>query len=97
MDERVSLFPKSLLEDLKRLTRMVVVVIDPKSQSPPIRITPPWIIIGIGWVIVYRSKIDLFARNDRISIIHIAERFELFSYDFSCHSDLFPSPEDIRI
>jgi hypothetical protein len=96
MDESVSLFPKSFFEDLKRLM-MMMVVIDPKSQSPPIRITPPWIIIGIGWIIAYRPKIDLFARNDRISIIHIAERFELFSYDFSCHSDFFPSREDIRI
>jgi hypothetical protein len=68
-----------------------MVVMEPKSQ--PIRITPPWVIIGIGLVIVYRPKIDLFARNKGISIIHFAERLDLLAYDFSCNSDFFPSPK----
>ena len=78
---------------------MMMVVMEPKPQSRPVRITPPWVIIGIGigLVIVCRPKIDLFARNKGISIIHFAERLDLLAYDFSCNSDLFPSPKDVGI
>jgi hypothetical protein len=78
---------------------MRVMGIDPKSESPPIRITPPWVIIriGIGLVIGYRPKIDLFARNKGVSIIHFTERFDLLPYHFPCHGDLFSSSEDVRI
>jgi len=78
---------------------MMMVVMEPKPQSRSVRITPPWVIIGIriGLVIVCRPKIDLFARNKGVSIIHFAQRFDLFSYDFSRNSDLFPSPKDVGI
>jgi hypothetical protein len=78
---------------------VMMVVIDPKSESPPIRVTPPRIIIGVGIraVIVFWPEIDLFTRNNEISIIHFTERLDLLSYHFTCHSDLFPSPEDVRI
>jgi hypothetical protein len=77
---------------------MVMVVIHSES-SPPVRITPPGIVIviGIGLVIVFRPKVDLLGGNKGISIIHLAERFDLLSCDFSCHSDLFSSPEDVGI
>jgi hypothetical protein len=76
---------------------MMVMGIDPKSESPPIRITPPWVIIGIGLVIVSWPRIDLFAQNHGISIIHFTERFDLLPYHFPCHGDFFPSSEDVRI
>ena len=68
-------------------------------ESPPVRITPPWVIIvvGIRTVIVFRPKIDLFAHHNGISIIHFTERFDFFSYQFTRYSDLLPSPEDVRI
>jgi hypothetical protein len=92
--------PQIFFYDLRRLT-MMALVIDPRSESPPIRITPPWVIIGIGigigLVIVSWPRIDLFARNHGISIIHFTERFDLLSYHFPCHGDFFPSPEDVRI
>jgi hypothetical protein len=43
---------------------MMMVVIDPKSESSPIRITPPpWIIvvIGVRLVIIFGPKVDLLA------------------------------------
>jgi hypothetical protein len=83
---------------------MMIVVIESESSppvriTPPIRIAPPWIIIviGIGLVIIYRPKIDLFARNNRISIIHFTERFNLLSCHFTRHCDFSPCPKDVRI
>ncbi len=75
------------------------IVITEAESPPPIRITPPWVIIGvgIGTVIVFRPKIDLFARKDGISIIHFAERFDLLSKNFTRHSDLLPTTEEVRI
>jgi hypothetical protein len=80
----------------------VVIIMDTETP-PPIRIpSPPWVIVGvgivgIGAVIVFRPKIDLFARKERISIIHFTERFDLLSLNFTGHGNLFPCPEDIRI
>jgi hypothetical protein len=81
---------------------MVVVI---KSESPPpIRITPPWVIIpprviivGIGTIIVFLPKIDLLAQKKWISIIHLAKRFDLLSKDFTGHGDLPSSAEEVRV
>jgi hypothetical protein len=75
-----------------------VVVIEPEP-TPPIRITPPGIIIvvRIGLIIGYRPKIDFLARNNGVSIMHFTERFDLLSYKITRYGDLFPSPKNIRI
>jgi hypothetical protein len=74
------------------------IVITETDPPPPIRITPPWVIdVWIGTVIVFRPKIDLFARKDGISIIHFAQRFDLLSKNFTRHSDLLPTTEEVRI
>jgi hypothetical protein len=78
---------------------IVVIVVIESESSPPIRRTPPWIIIivGIGLVIIYRPKIDLFTRNNRISIIHFTKRFNLLPLNFTRHCDVSPCSEDVRI
>jgi len=87
--------PQIFICDLRRLT-MMVVVIEPEP-APPIRITPPRIIIviGIRWIIVYRPKIDFLARNNGISIMHFTERFDLLPYNITRYGDLFPSSKNI--
>jgi hypothetical protein len=75
----------------------MVVVMNPKSKSPPVGVTPPWIIIvvRIGTVIVFRPKIVLSVQEEGISVIHFTEGFDLLSLNFACDGDLFPSLEDI--
>jgi hypothetical protein len=48
---------------VERLTPVRVRVVVKSKTSPPIRITPPWIIIkiGIGLMMILWPKVDLFA------------------------------------
>jgi len=88
-------FFSSLLMAVGRIMREVIIT---ETDSPsPVRVTPPWVIIVIRiWmVIIFRPEIDLLAQEDGISVIHLAERFDLFSLNFTCYGDLFPSPVDI--
>jgi hypothetical protein len=76
----------------------IVMIMDTKAP-PPIRITPPWVIVGvgIGAGIVFRPKIDLFARKEGVSVVHLTERLDFLSLNFAGYGDSSPSPEDIRI
>jgi len=71
-----------------------------KIKPPPIGIIPPWIIIPPGiiteriWTVIeILPEIDLFAREKGVSVIHLAQRFDLFSQNFTGHSDFPPPPE----
>jgi hypothetical protein len=95
-------FPENLGEwmSVKRLAMIAVIVVMEAPSPPPIRITPPRVLIVIGiWIviIVLRPKINLFARNDRVPILHFAERFNLFSYNFTSHGDLFLPSVNVRV
>ena len=90
------------LHDLKRLTVAMVVVIDPKSKSPPVGVTPPWIIIirvvvGGGIIIVFPPKVDLFARKKGISIVHFTEGFDLFPQNVAGRCDFPALLEQVRV
>jgi hypothetical protein len=101
----LALFEQTGKDDFFSSLLMVVgmimgkVIITETDSPPPIRITPPWIIIivRVGMVIIFRPKIDLFARNNGISIIHFTERLGLLSLNVPCDGDLFSSPEDIGV
>jgi hypothetical protein len=88
-------FFSSLLMAVGMIMRKVIIT--ETDSPPPIRVTPPWIIIvvRIGTVIVFRPKIVLSAQEEGISVIHFTEGFDLLSLNFACDGDLFPSPEDI--
>ena len=71
-----------------------------KIKSPPIGITPPWIIIPPGiiieriWTVIeILPEIDLFAREKGIPVIHLTKTFNLSSQNFTGHSDFPPSSE----
>jgi len=79
---------------------MMIVIITIITESPPsIRICSPGVIIPppvrIGLVI--GPKIDLLACDQRIAVIHFAERFDPFSLKFSGHRNPSPLPVNIRI
>jgi hypothetical protein len=57
---------------------MMVVII--AESPPPIRITPPWVIIVVrvivNWIIIFLPKVDLFAQKEGIPVIHLTKRFD---------------------
>ena len=60
------------------MSPIIAAIITEAQSSPQIRI-PPWVIIRIGVrIIIFFPEMDLFARNKRIPIIHLSERFNLF-------------------
>jgi hypothetical protein len=67
------------------MSPIIAAIITEAQSSPPIRVPPPWIIIP-PWVIIrigvriiiFFPEMDLFARNKRIPIIHLSERYNLF-------------------
>ena len=79
---------------------VVMVIITIITGSPPsIRICPPGVIIPppvrIG--VVIGPKIDLFAGNKRIAVVHLAERFDLLSLKLPSHRNPSSLPIEVGI
>jgi hypothetical protein len=89
---------------LKRLTVVMMAVVIIAESPPPIRITPPGVIIpprviigGIWTVIIFLPKVDLFAQKKGIPVFHLTEGLDFLSLNISGHCDSSPSPENIGV
>jgi hypothetical protein len=75
------------------------IVITESKSPPPIGITPPWVIIrvGVGWVVIFRPEINLFARKKGIPILHFTEKLDLLPENLTCHRDFPTLLKEVRI
>jgi hypothetical protein len=88
------------------LMMMVMVIVVTETESPTVGIAPsPWvprIIVPPGGIVIGRGvvvlpEMELFAEHKRIPVIHFAERSNVFSKNFTGHSDLAALAINIRI
>jgi hypothetical protein len=86
---------------------MVVVIVVAETQPPAVGIPPPppWIPgiivpprgIVIGRGIVVLPEMELFALYKRISVVHFAERSDVFPKKFTRHGNLATFAVNIRV
>jgi len=90
------------------VTVVMVAILVTETQSPTVGITPspprgpgiiipPGIVVRVGIVIVVFPKIELFAENKRISVVHFAERSHFVPKKFTRHGNLAALAVNVRV